>query len=92
MRHSRLIFAAGLAALALAAACVSAGSAGRGWQHRDMATLTEVVVTAERPAPAVEEVVVTAQGPALVVAEVVVTAERAPVMVTEFGPSREFVN
>jgi len=92
MRHNRLILAAALAALVLAGACASAGSAGQTWRHRDMAMLSEVVVTAERPAPAVGEVVVTAQGPSLVVDEVLVTAEPPPVLVTEFGPSRDFVN
>jgi hypothetical protein len=92
MKHSRLILVATLAGLALTAACASAGSAGRTWQHGEMAMLSEVLVTAERPAPAVAEVVVNAQGPSQVVNEVVVTAERAPVLVTEFGPSRDFVN
>jgi hypothetical protein len=92
MTRNRLMVAAALAGLALTAACASAGSAGRGWQHGEIAMLSEVVVTAERPAPAVEEVVVSAQGPSQVVDEVVLTAERAPVLVTDFGPSRDFVN
>jgi hypothetical protein len=81
-----------LAALAVAAGCSSARTAGRQWGQQDMLQIAEVTATAEQPEMAVAEVAVTAEGPMLVVDEVEVRAERVPVELSDYRPERSFVN